>query len=335
MFQIGPYRIDGKVILAPMAGVTDLPQRELCSRFGAAYTVSEMVTSDTALWDSRKTRSRLQWGNTSGPRVIQIAGSEPGPMAQAAREAVAAGAQVVDINMGCPAKKVCAKAAGSALLRDEPLVASILKAVTCAVDVPVTLKIRTGWDEHSKNAVTIAQMAEAASIAALTIHGRTRACRFKGEAEYRTIAEVAGEVSIPVIANGDITSPQKARQVLVETGAAAVMIGRAALGNPWLFGAIKAYLQEGALVAPPTLEEVGSIVAEHVAHLHRFYGDYSGVRIARKHLSWYLGQHTASQFAPQTEVLRQQFNTLTKPEEQLAAVRRFFERLLQLEDQAA
>jgi len=235
LFSIGPYQIDRKTILAPMAGVTDLPFRQLCREMGAGLVVSEMVAADPSTWDTRKSRLRIQFGDEPAPRSVQIAGYDPQMMAAAAQFNIAQGAEIIDINMGCPAKKVCKRAAGSALLQDPQLVANILQAVVEAVDVPVTLKIRTGWDRQNRNAVSIAKIAEEAGVAALAVHGRTRACRFVGEVEYDTIAAVVEAVSMPVIANGDITSPEKAVQVLEHTGAAAVMIGRGAQGNPWIF----------------------------------------------------------------------------------------------------
>lgn len=337
MFRIGPYQIGRQTVLAPMAGVSDLPFRSLCARFGAGLVVNEMVTSDTRLWHTSKSRSRLQWSQDSGPRSVQIAGSDPQQMAAAARACVNLGAQIVDINMGCPVKKVCNKAAGSALLQDEPLVQAILTAVTKAVSVPVTLKIRTGWDGQSRNAPTIGRMAEDTGIAALTIHGRTRACRFAGAAEYDTIAAVAADVSIPVIANGDIDSAHKAHKVLLHTGAKAVMIGRAAQGNPWLFREINAFLADGTLLPKPTLQEIAAVMLEHLAQLHDCYGALMGCRIARKHVAWYLDKtlHPVLPNRPETDTWRQNFNSLNTPEEQLYAVRRLFARLNQLEDQAA
>lgn len=335
MFSIGPHRIDGQAVLAPMAGVSDMPQRELCSALGAAYTVGEMITSDKRLWQSRKTRQRLTWGNCSGPRVVQIAGAEPGQLGAAAKACESLGAQIIDINMGCPAKKVCSKAAGSALLRDEKLVAAILHQVVNAVNTPVTVKIRTGWDTDTKNALTIARIAEDLGIAALTVHGRTRACRFKGFAEYDTIAEVVNAVSIPVIANGDIDSAKKAADVLSHTQAAAVMIGRAAQGNPWIFNAVNQYLRDGTQARTPSHSEFDSIVCQHLRQIHEFYGDYLGVRIARKHLGWYLSSYLGKQPCPTAEAMRQHFNTLTTLQEQLLAVNNFFARLQQPEDHAA
>lgn len=318
-----------------MAGVSDQPFRSLCAAQGAGLVVNEMVTSDTRLWHSTKSHHRLQWSESTGPRAVQIAGSEPAQMAHAARACVEIGAQIVDINMGCPAKKVCNKAAGSALLKDERLVADILRAVVAAVDVPVTLKIRTGWDSDNKNAPTIARIAEDTGIQALTVHGRTRACRFGGTAEYDTIAAIAADLRIPVIANGDIDSPQKARQVLFHSGAKAVMIGRAAQGDPWLFSRINAYLSSGTLLARPTLTSVRDTVLDHLAQLQYFYGDYLGPRIARKHMGWYLAKQVRTASSVDDNQWRQHFNTLTTLEEQLNAVRLLFDRLHQLEDQAA
>lgn len=304
-----------------MAGVTDVPFRQLCRRMGAGLATSEMVTSDTRLWNSQKSSSRLAGlaGTADAePRSIQIAGGEAAMMAEAARAAVALGAQIVDINMGCPAKKVCKKAAGSALLRDEQLVADILRAVTTAVEVPVTLKIRTGWSPSEKNALTIARIAEDHGIAALAVHGRTRACRFNGNAEYDTIAQVVESVSMPVIANGDIDTPDKARDVLEKTGAAAVMIGRAAQGNPWIFREINAFIATGEPPAAPSTAERSELMLEHLDALHRFYGDFMGVRIARKHIGWYL------QAQPDGSEFRHIFNRLESTQTQKVAVRDYF-----------
>ncbi|EAR60424.1 tRNA dihydrouridine synthase DusB [Neptuniibacter caesariensis] len=319
MFQIGPYSIDSQVILAPMAGVTDRPFRQLCKRMGAGLVVSEMVTSDTRLWKSRKSTYRLNHTGEAEPRSVQIAGGDPIMMAEAAAMNVERGAQIIDINMGCPAKKVCNKAAGSALLKDEALVSDILHAVVNAVDVPVTLKIRTGWDQQNRNGITIAQIAEDAGIQALAVHGRTRSCGYKGEAEYNTIADIVNAVSFPVFANGDISSPEKAKQVLEHTGCAAVMIGRAAQGSPWLFREIDHYLRTGRILPPPTLKEVREILLAHLQELHSFYGDYMGVRIARKHVGWYL------QNRPNGSSFRKQFNILETAADQAAAIEAFFE----------
>lgn len=318
MFQIGPYKIDSKVILAPMAGVTDQPFRQLCKKLGAGLVVSEMVTSDTRLWNSRKSTYRLNHSGEDEPRSIQIAGGDPLMMAQAAQENVARGAQIIDINMGCPAKKVCNKAAGSALMKDEALVHSILKAVVDAVDVPVTLKMRTGWSHDQKNALTIARMAEDLGIQALAIHGRTRACGYKGEAEYQTIADVRNAIDIPLFANGDINSPEKAKAVIDFTGADAVMIGRPAQGNPWIFREIDHFLRHKEHLAKPTIETVKQTLISHVGALHQFYGEYLGLRIARKHVGWYLHQQ------PKGVLFRAHFNQLESAVEQVAAIERYF-----------
>lgn len=316
--RIGPYALPNQVILAPMAGVTDRPFRLLCRRLGAGLVVSEMVTSDVRLWNSRKSRLRLLHEGDPEPRSVQIAGGDPEMLAEAARANVALGAQIIDINMGCPAKKVCNKAAGSALMKDEALVARILDAVVKAVDVPVTLKIRTGWDRDNKNGIAVARIAEESGIQALAVHGRTRADLYTGEAEYDTIAAIKQAVSIPVFANGDIDSPQKARQVLDATGADALLIGRAAQGRPWIFREITHYLATGELLAVPGLEEVEQILLEHLAALHAFYGEVMGVRIARKHVGWYLAT------LPGAREFRAQFNRLESTDAQCASVRQFF-----------
>ncbi|MBZ5487981.1 tRNA dihydrouridine synthase DusB [Halomonas aquamarina] len=312
---IGPYTLPNQVILAPMAGVTDRPFRQLCRRLGAGWVVGEMVTADPSLWHTRKSQLRMDHRGEPGPRVVQIAGGDAEMLAQAARLNAELGAQIIDINMGCPAKKVCNKAAGSALLRDEALVAEILDAVVKAVDVPVTLKIRTGWCADSNNGVRIAKLAEAAGIQALAVHGRHREQRYTGWAEYDTIAEIKSRLSIPVIANGDITSPEKAAEVLRHTRADAVMIGRGAQGNPWIFKQITHFLEHGEQLALPSLEERRRVLAEHVAALHAFYGDTMGVRIARKHLGWYL--ESDQRFCDEKRrQLKQQFNALASPETQ-------------------
>ncbi|RMH85341.1 tRNA dihydrouridine synthase DusB [Pseudomonas sp. AOB-7] len=316
--RIGPYTLPNRLILAPMAGVTDRPFRQLCRRLGAGLVVSEMVTSDVRLWNSRKSSLRLLHAGDPEPRSVQIAGGDPQMLAEAARKNVELGAQIIDINMGCPAKKVCNKAAGSALLRDEPLVREILAAVVGAVDVPVTLKIRTGWDRANKNGVTVAKIAEDAGIAALAVHGRTRADLYTGEAEYDTIAAIKQAVSIPVFANGDIDSPQKARAVLDATGADALLIGRAAQGRPWIFREIEHYLRTGESLPAPGLLEVERILLEHLDALHAFYGDEMGVRIARKHVGWYLAT------LPGAREFRAQFNRLDSTDAQCAHVRAFF-----------
>ena len=285
--KIGPFKLAAPLALAPMAGVTDRPFRTLCRAMGAGLTVSEMVSADTRLWHTGKSRWRLDHTGEPEPRVVQIAGSDPAMLARAAQLNVETGAQIIDINMGCPAKKVCNSAAGSALMRDEGLVRSILEAVVGAVDVPVTLKMRTGWDRDNRNAVSIARMAEDIGVAALAVHGRTRADMFTGEAEFATVTEVVRNVAIPVFANGDIDSPERASQVLLDTGAAGVMIGRAAHGRPWIFRQIKTYLTTGVADGPPCHREVRDIIIRHLESLHEFYGEDVGVRMARKHLGWY------------------------------------------------
>jgi tRNA-dihydrouridine synthase B len=285
--NIGPFQLASPLALAPMAGVTDRPFRSLCRAMGAGLAASEMVTADTTLWQTNKSRRRLDHSGEPEPRVVQIAGSDPAMLARAAQLNVETGAQIIDINMGCPAKKVCRSAAGSALMRDEGLVRAILESVVKAVDVPVTLKMRTGWDRENRNAVSIARMAEQIGVMALAVHGRTRADMFTGEAEFATVADVVRSVSIPVFANGDIDSPAKAREVLAATGAAGVMIGRAAHGRPWIFRQVKTYLATGVAVGPPCHREVRDIIIGHLESLHEFYGEDVGVRMARKHLGWY------------------------------------------------
>ena len=319
--NIGPYQFANNLVLAPMAGVTDLPFRQLCRRQGAGLIVSEMLTSDPSLWHSRKSMRRLPHADEPGPVSIQIAGGDPQMLAEAARLNADMGAQLIDINMGCPAKKVCKKQAGSALLSDEVLVGEILETVVKAVSVPVTLKFRTGPTAENRNALNIARIAEASGIAALALHGRSRAERFNGHAEYDTIRDVVQAVSIPVIANGDINSPQKACQVLAYTKAGGIMIGRAAQGNPWIFRDTAHWLAHGILPAAPTVNEVRELVTEHLESLHAFYGEISGVRIARKHLGWY----TAN--LPEGEAFRRSFNTLEDATAQQRAVALFFEHL--------
>jgi len=285
--KIGPYQLRNNLMLAPMAGVTDRPFRQLCKRLGAALAPSEMVASNSLLWGSEKTLRRADHRGEDEPRSVQIVGSDPAMMADAARFNAAHGAQIIDINMGCPAKKVCNVMAGSALMQSETLVRDILVAVVKAVDVPVTLKIRTGWNRDNRNGPTIARIAEDCGIQALAVHGRTRADLFAGEAEYDTIAAIKQAVSIPVVANGDIDSPQKAVQVLQHTGADGVMIGRAAQGNPWIFQQIAYFFTTGTELAPPTLVDVRDTLLDHLENLYRFYGEHTGVRVARKHISWY------------------------------------------------
>ncbi|MDO9320476.1 MAG: tRNA dihydrouridine synthase DusB [Pseudomonas sp.] len=316
--SIGPYTLPNQLILAPMAGVTDQPFRQLCRRMGAGLVVSEMVTSDVRLWNTRKSSLRMIHSGDAEPRSVQIAGGDAQMLAEAARRNVEMGAQIIDINMGCPAKKVCNKAAGSALMKDESLVAEILQAVVAAVTVPVTLKIRTGWDREHKNGINIAKIAEQSGISALAVHGRTRADLYTGDAEYETIAAIKQAVSIPVFANGDIDSPEKARQVLAATGADALLIGRAAQGRPWLFREIAHYLATDEHLAPPSLLEVEQILLQHLAALHAFYGEVMGPRIARKHVGWYLATQ------PGAREFRSQFNRLETTEAQHASVKAFF-----------
>lgn len=281
-------------MLAPMAGITDRPFRNLCHQLGADLCVSEMVTSEKHLWNSRKTQLRLNHSGESGTRSVQIAGTCPTKMADAAKFNVEHGAEIIDINMGCPAKKVCNVQAGSALLKNEALVADIVSAVVKAVNIPVTLKIRTGWDKHNRNAISIAKIAEQNGIQALIVHGRTRADAFKGEAEYETIAEVKSAITIPVIANGDINGPEKAKAVLDLTRADGIMIGRAAQGNPWIFRQVKQYLTKNALLKTPEDEEICRIATQHLNDIHQFYGEPRGVRIARKHIGWYINKTKGS-----------------------------------------
>lgn len=285
---IGPHRIDPPLVLAPMAGVTDKPFRRLCKDLGAGLAVSEMTTSDPKLWSTRKSLHRMDHAGEPAPVSVQIAGADPARLADAARHNVEQGARLIDINMGCPAKKVCNAWAGSALLQDEALVARILAAVVRAVDVPVTLKIRTGWDPQHRNGVAIARLAETNGIAALAVHGRTRSEMYLGAAEYETIAAIKAAVRIPVLANGDVDGPVKARAVLDATGADALMIGRAAQGRPWIFGEIAHFLATGEILPEPAPERVRDILLGHLAELYAFYGEGQGVRIARKHVGWYL-----------------------------------------------
>ena len=319
--QIGRYKIPNRLIAAPMAGVTDRPFRQLCKRLGAGMAVSEMVTANRALWNTAKTRRRCDHAGEVHPVSVQIAGGEPQMMADAAKHNVDLGAEIIDINMGCPAKKVCNLAAGSALLKHEHLVSRILDSVAAAVDAPVTLKIRTGWDEHNRNAVRVAQMAEAAGVQAIAIHGRTRADFFNGQAEYDTIAEVKSRVNIPVIVNGDIDSPQKARRVLDQTGADAVMIGRAAQGRPWIFREISHFLDQGEELGAPAPKEIQMLLIEHIQDLYAFYGEYAGVRVARKHIGWYTRTLDGG------EQFRQQMNKIESAKQQISAIERFFDNL--------
>lgn len=293
--RIGPYTIVPNLILAPMAGVTDRPFRQLCRRLGAGLAVSEMTSSDPHLWHTEKSRLRMDHRGEDAPVAVQIAGYDADMMAAAARHNVEQGAQIIDLNMGCPAKKVCRVDAGSALLKDEALVAAICAAVVRAVDVPVTLKIRTGYDRTRKNAVAIARIAQDAGIAALTVHGRTREDHYEGEAEYESIAAVKQAVRIPVVANGDVGSPRKAAAVLQATGADGLMVGRGALGNPWIFKDISTFIATGLTSEPPDADEVGRVLLEHLDELHAFYGPGRGVRVARKHIQWYSHDHAGSE----------------------------------------
>ena len=327
--QIGQYKLRNQLVLAPMAGVTDRPFRQLCKKLGAGLAVSEMVSCNSALWGSKQSLRRMDHEGEVEPRSIQIAGADPKMMADAARFNVDRGAQIIDINMGCPAKKVCNVMAGSALLQNEVLVGQILDAVVSAVDVPVTLKIRTGWDPANRNALSVARISEQAGIQALAIHGRTRACGYRGDAEYQTIRSVKQAVSIPVIANGDITGPEKARQVLESSGADAVMVGRAAQGRPWIFREIEHYLSTGMLLAEPGVEEIRTIMIEHLSNLYQFYGEYTGVRVARKHIAWYSkGQANGAEF-------RQRINCVETIDEQLSMTHAFFDTLVARQGMAA
>ena len=318
MLEIGGIQHASRVIVAPMAGVTDRPFRDLCREFGAFWLVGEMLTSDQKLWKSRKSQTRQVSLDETGPRWVQIAGSDPEVMAAAAKANEAAGADILDINMGCPAKKVCNKAAGSALLRDEALVGAILKAICAAVAIPVTLKIRLGWSREEQNAETIAQIAESAGIQALTVHGRTRACRFQGDVDYAAIARVKAKVSIPVIANGDITNAQQASLVLQNTGVDAVMLGRAVQGRPWLPADIDRFLATGLPPVERPFETKCQALARHVGALHHHYGPGKGLRIARKHVGWFLQANTRD-----SEPFRQAFNRIQCDAEQLAFLGHF------------
>ncbi|WP_421844799.1 tRNA dihydrouridine synthase DusB [Marinobacter algicola] len=316
--KIGPYTLPNPLIVAPMAGVTDRPFRLLCRRMGAGLAVSEMVIADSKLWHTRKSKTRMNHEGEPEPRSVQIAGGDPEMLANAARLNAEFGAQIIDINMGCPAKKVCNKAAGSALMKDEALVRDILKAVVTAVDIPVTLKMRTGWDREHRNAPLIARMAEDAGIQALAIHGRTRADAYKGEAEYDTIADVKSRVSIPVFANGDINSPEQAQHVLKFTGADGLLIGRGAQGRPWIFREILHFLETGKHLAEPPVDEVEQVLSEHLDALHRFYGETMGVRIARKHVGWYLQSHD------EDKQFRKRFNAIDDAMAQKDSIQQYF-----------
>jgi tRNA-dihydrouridine synthase B len=319
--RIGPYQLKNNLIVAPMAGVTDRPFRQLCKTMGAGMAVSEMVSSNSLLWGSEKTKRRANHEGEVDPISVQIAGADPAMMAEAAKYNVDQGAQIIDINMGCPAKKVCNVMAGSALLQDEPLVKRIVEAVVKAVNVPVTLKIRTGWDTQHKNALHVAKIAEDAGIQALAIHGRTRACLYHGQVEYDTIAAVKSQIKIPVIANGDITTPEKAQYVLEYTGADAVMIGRAAQGRPWIFREIEHFLKTGQHLPAPEVEEIRYVLLKHLEDLYSFYGEYTGVRMARKHISWYTKGLAGS------AAFRHGMNQLQSSSDQIAAITEFFNEL--------
>ena len=327
--QIGNIALENRLFVAPMAGVTDRPFRTLCRQLGAGYAVSEMVTSRKELWNSLKTSRRADHTGEPGPISVQIAGTDAAMMAEAAHYNIERGAQIIDINMGCPAKKVCNKWAGSALMRDEPLALEIARAVVQAAaphGVPVTLKMRTGWSLEQRNAVALARRFEAAGVQMLTVHGRTREQGYKGEAEYDTIAAVKAAVRVPVAANGDIASPEKARAVLRATGADAIMIGRAAQGRPWIFREIEHYLATGTHRAPPLVAEVQRLLLDHLQEHYALYGDYSGVRTARKHIGWYV------RGLPGGEAFRGEMNTIEDCERQLRAVAEFFERLAAHQD---
>lgn len=317
--NIGPYQLASNVILAPMAGITDQPFRQLCCQMGAGMAVSEMLSTNPKVWDTEKSKLRMVHSKEAGIRAVQIAGSDPEEMAFAAQMNVENGAQIIDINMGCPAKKVNKKLAGSALLKVPQQVESIVQAVVNAVNVPVTLKIRTGWCENTKNGIEIAKIAEANGIQSLAVHGRTRCDFYKGDAEYDTIRAIKKAVSIPVVANGDITSVEKAEWVLDYTGADAIMIGRAAQGRPWIFREINHFLKTGTHLSAPSVNEVSSILIEHVKALHSFYGEFMGVRIARKHVSWYMQKQDPE------KTFRSIFNALESPIEQLEALNLYFD----------
>jgi tRNA-dihydrouridine synthase B len=319
--QLGAHTLRNALFVAPMAGVTDRPYRQLCKRFGAGLAVSEMVSAKPELRETRKSRLRTDHSGEVEPIAVQIAGADPRMLADAARYNVERGAQIIDINMGCPAKKVCNTMAGSALLENEPLVARILEAVVGAVDVPVTLKIRTGPDRGRRNALRVARIAESSGIRMLSIHGRSRACGFSGEAEYETIAEVKSAVHIPVIANGDITTPEQARAVLERTGADGLMIGRAAQGRPWIFREIEHFLATGRRLPAPRVAEIRAVLLEHLRELHEFYGVQGGVRIARKHIGWYVRGLMGD------DDFRRYVNTIEHAEEQIVAVGVYFDRL--------
>ena len=316
--RIGPIVLENNLVLAPMAGVTDKPFRNLCRKLGAGLAVSEMLTADTRLWNSRKSRARLDHAGETSPCTVQIAGADPAMLANAARINVDRGAAIIDINMGCPAKKVCNVMAGSALLRDESLVGRIIDAVVNSVSVPVTLKIRTGWDAMHRNAAQVARIAQEGGIQMLTVHGRTRACGFSGTVEHNTVSEIKSRINIPVVANGDICNAQQAARIMQDTGVDGIMIGRAAQGNPWIFREIQHYLETGNQLPSPTLEETRNVLMEHLSGLYELYGEYTGVRVARKHLGWYLKKRKDARD------FKNRFNQLASAEQQLQLVNRYF-----------
>jgi len=318
--QIGPHPVNGQAVLAPMAGLTDQPFRSICRRFGAALAVTEMTTSDVTLWQTEKSRQRLMLTSENGLKIVQIAGADADKMRSAAQAAVQLGADVIDINMGCPAKNVCKKLAGSALLQNEKLVAKILEAVVAAVSVPVTLKMRTGWDTEHRNGAQIARIAEQSGIQSLAVHGRTRQCRYKGEAEFETIAQIKQQVSIPVFANGDITTLEKSLEVLRLTNADGLMIGRGAQGRPWIFRELLEFVYGGKKITPLGKSELRDTMLDHLKELHRFYGESLGVRVARKHLTWYSKQLVnAGEF-------RYQAVRVNSAQEQLRLTKEYFAR---------
>jgi tRNA-dihydrouridine synthase B len=323
--KIGPLSLPGRVLLAPMSGITDAPFRGICISFGAALAATEMTTSDLRLWNTETSRRRREFSGIDGIRAVQIAGSDPDQMAGAARAAYAQGAQIIDLNFGCPAKKVCRKLAGSALLKDEELVKRILTAVVAAVPIPVTVKMRTGWSPENRNGVRIARIAEEAGIMALAVHGRTRECGYKGQAEYATIREIKSSVGIPVFANGDIDTPIKAAEVLRVTGADGIMIGRNAQGQPWLFEQMSSYLQKKVHVPTPSIAVQRDIILAHLDTMHRFYGEHYGVRVARKHLTWYCRRiRNAEEF--RREVVRS-----PNSKQQMRLTKEFFDRCLSID----
>jgi tRNA-dihydrouridine synthase B len=323
--RIGPHALPGRVLLAPMAGITDGPFRALCHQFGAALCCAEMLTSDQNLWNSSKSQQRMRRDNEPGIRAVQLAGADPQTLAEAARAHVALGAQIIDLNMGCPAKKVCNRLCGSALLADEALVGRIFDAVVSAVSVPVTVKIRTGPDPTRRNAVAIARLAESCGISALAVHGRTRADMFRGEAEYETIRAVKSAVRIPVIANGDLRTAKQVQTILRLTGADGVMLGRAAQGSPWIFRDVNAYLADEKIPAPLLHERISQIILQHLESLYAFYGEYTGVRMARKHLGWYCLRQSGA------HALRSELLAATDSASQYEAARRGFGRWLAAE----